>query len=339
MYYGGVWNSRDKAMFKEALRRLEGDLPPLRRVIPETWRTPQAWRPVELSPRTQMLLHTATRLYHTSLLTMGRDSESPYAYLRSRGFMDEFIRREAIGYASGDLLSAALAACGLSSEAAAEINLLDPERRNREFMAGRIVFAELDRTGRVLHLIGRAFAPWISLESPKYLSLKELSKPLYGYARLDKRESDNPVILVESPPDAITARQWGFDALANIGSKMKLEHALLLSRLRRPLVILPHNDEAKPNEKNELMIPGWAAAERWLELIGQGTIVPLPAAIKDLNEFGLVPEGEAEFVALMQRYGFERKPKSKPAQPGSQPRNWDETQQGVWATSLLSGQL
>src|SRR4029077_19603906 len=54
-YYGRAWNSRDKTMFKEALRRLEGDQPPLRRVIPETWRNPSVWRPVELSPKTQML--------------------------------------------------------------------------------------------------------------------------------------------------------------------------------------------------------------------------------------------------------------------------------------------
>jgi DNA primase len=309
MHYGGTWNSRDKTMFKEALRQLEGDLPPLRRIIPETWRNPSAWRPVELSPQTQMLLHTAARLYYTSLIALDREPGTPYAYLREREFKDETIRREVIGYASGDLLGPALAACGFTRAAAAEANLLDSNRRDREFMAGRIVFMEFDRTGRVLHLIGRAFAPWISREAPKYLSLKELAKPLYGYARLDKRESDTPVLLVESPPDAITARQWGFDALANIGSKMKREHAVLLGRLRRPIVILPHNDEPKLNQKDELQIAGWAAAERWQELIGQGAIVPLPKSIKDLNDLGKVPDGEAEFVALMKRHGFVRKPK------------------------------
>jgi DNA primase len=177
---------------------------------------------------------------------------------------------------------------------AAEVNLLDAERHEREFMAGRIVFVERDRNGRVLHLIGRAFAPWLSPDAPKYLSLKEMAKPLYGYARLDKRESDQPVVLVESPPDAITARQWGFDALAVIGARIKDEHAVMLGRLRRPLVAVPHNDGGI----------GWEAAGRWIEKIGHGRIVRLPEHIKDLNELGTATEGQAEFLARMGAEGY-----------------------------------
>jgi DNA primase len=326
--FGRAWNSRDKSMFKEALHDLEGgQLPPLRQAVPPAWQNPKAWRPVELSPRVQMLLHTAARLYHTTLLAMDRGPGTPYQYLLARGFSDATIRQEAIGYAMGDLLIPALLACGLSISAAAEINLLDAQRQYREFMTGRVVFMERDRNGRVLHLIGRAFSPLLSDHAPKYLSLKEMTKPLYGYARLDRRESDRPVVLVESPPDAITARQWGFDAVANVGARMKNEHAVLLNRLKRPLVIVPHNDGGV----------GLAAAQRWRELVGRGTLAELPDQVKDVNVLGTLEGGEREFLVLMKAHGFERKPPLKRLAGQDVPSPY--TQQMAWAETLLSSQL
>lgn len=325
--FGRAWNSRDKSMFKDALADLEGNrLPPLRQPVPASWQNPVAWRPVELSPGVQMLLHTAARLYHTTLLVVGQGPGTPYEYLRRRGFSDATIRQEAIGYAAGDLLLPALLACGLTLRAAAETHLLDAERRQREFMAGRVVFVERDRSGRVLHLIGRAFAPALSHQAPKYLSLKEMAKPLYGYARLDRRESDQPVLLVESPPDAITARQWGFDALANIGTRMKTEHAAMLARLKRPIVIVPHNDGG----------PGLAAAARWCELIGRGTLAELPDGVKDLNELGIRADGEHEFLVLMKALGYERRRRERPMGQSARPAY---TQAMAWAETLLASQL
>ena len=116
---------------------------------------------------------------------MGQGPGTPYDYLRRRGFSDATIRQEAFGYATGDLLVPALLACGLKIAAAAEMNLLDAQRRYREFMAGRVIFVDRDRSGRVLHLIGRAYASDLGAKAPKYLSLKEMSS-LYGYARLDR---------------------------------------------------------------------------------------------------------------------------------------------------------
>lgn len=290
-HFGPSWNSRDKAMFKEALGLLTGNaLPPLRQVIPATWRDARQWRPIEMTPRAQLVLHLAARLYHTTLLKLGSGPSSPQAYLQQRGFDRACLRAEGLGYASGELLGPALVVSGLSRAQAAELNLLTGQHHQREFLAGRIVFVDRDRQGRVLHLIGRAFAPWLSDEAPKYLSLKDLSKPLYGYARLDKRPSQRPVVLVESPPDAITARQWGWDALACVGAHLKEEHAVLLGRLRRPLLIVPHNDGGT----------GLGAAQRWLERIGHGHIALLPDAVKDLNELGQQPDGAAMFRELVQ---------------------------------------
>lgn len=325
--FGRAWNSRDKAMFKEVLADLDDNrLPPLRQPVPAAWQSSVGWRPVELNSDVQMLLHTAARLYHTTLLTLGHGRGTPYDYLRRRGLTDASIRQEGIGYATGDLLIPALLACRLTISSASEINLLDVVRRHREFMTGRVVFVERDRSGRVLHLIGRAFSSAMGQQAPKYLSLKEMSKPLYGYARLDRRESDRPVLLVESPPDAITARQWGFDALANTGTRMKAEHAVLLARLKRPLVFVPHNDGG----------PGLTAAERWRELIGHGTLAVLPDAVKDLNELCTREGGEREFLTLMKAHGFERQPSQRYAPPGGAPTY---TQQMAWAETLLASQL
>jgi hypothetical protein len=59
---------------------------------------------------------------------------------------------------------------------------------------------------------------------------------------------------------------------------------------------VPHNDGGA----------GLAAAERWRELIGRGTLAELPDGVKDLNELGLRQEGEREFQVLMKALGFER---------------------------------
>lgn len=301
--YRGAWNSRDVSMFKEALARLEGNaLPPVRQSIPAEWRErKRVGKPIELGLTAQLVLHAAARLYHTTLLAMGRDPGTPYAYLAGRGFSDETIRDELVGYAAGDRLGPALVAGGLSRQAAIETHLLVA---GREFLAGRIIFVERDRKGRVLHMIGRKFAPWLNDSARKYLNLKEIAKPLHGWGRLDRRRSDVPVLLVESPPDRLTAVQWGYHALAVIGTGLKEDQAVMLSRLQRPKVIVPHNDGGT----------GLQAARLWVDRIGEGAIVLLPEDIKDLNELGARPDGEAVFRDVLRKGGwhFQADPDAKP---------------------------
>jgi len=170
------------------------------------------------------------------------------------------------------------------------VNLINPEHRYREFLKGRIIFVDRDRSGRVLHMIGRRFPPLPGKDQYKYLSLAEMTKPLHGYARLDRRQSGSPVIVVESPPDRLTARQWGFDAVANIGTGMKPEHTVQLARIQRPKIIVPHNDGGT----------GWDAALRWHEQIGPlVTIARLPDSVKDLNELGQHEDAQHLFNELV----------------------------------------
>ena len=235
-----------------------------------------ATRPTMLEGPAQLALHLAARLYHTTLLASGNDAKSPLVYLRSRGFSDRTIRQQGLGYATGGMLASVLRSEGVGIEAGQRAQLLDAETGRKEFFAGRIVFIDLDRSGRVLHMIGRRFAAWLDDDSMKYLALRGASKPLYGYARLDRRASQKPVIVVESPPDRLTAVQAGIDAVAVCGTALSEEQAEQLRRLRRPLIYVPHNDESGT---------GYDAAVRWQATVGKGEIVRLPEGVKDLNAF------------------------------------------------------
>lgn len=324
--YRTAWNPCDPTMFKEAIARLDNSLPPLHTPVLSEWHSLSSSRPLELEPATQLILDLAARVYHTTLLEMGRRAGTPFHYLRERGFSEETIRREGLGYATGELLIPALAAYGFDRDRAAECHLLSADQGYREFMRGRIVFVDRDRSGAVLHMIGRRFASFLSEAATKYLCLKELSKPLYGYAQLDRRQSDSPVLVVESPPDRLTARQWGFDAVAVIGTGLKTEHALLLARLKRPKLIVPHNDGGT----------GWGAAAKWRDAIGNLTeLAPLPHGIKDLNELARSPDGPRIFNELVHLAlaKFETDREILPAGDGSSPTVARSTGMGLWTLS------
>jgi DNA primase len=150
----------------------------------------------------------------------------------------------------------------------------------------------------VVHLIGRKF-PGDNLpeETPKYLSLPDWPKPLYGFASLPYK-GRGPVMIVEAPLDMLTLRQWGYDAVAVAGADIKGEHARRLRDLDRPLVVIPNNDPA-----------GLEGAERWREAILAGDrlrVMRLPDRVgeqplKDVNELAQVERGQEIFADLVRR--------------------------------------
>ncbi len=275
--HGESWNARDKSMFREALESLRGTIAPRYQQLRSEHKIKQP--PFfSLSLDEKRALEIAARIYHATLLEIGEEEGSPFAYLRQRGFSRELIRSEGLGYVTGRRLAMALVAAGFSRDMGEHCHLLSCERGYREFMSGRIVFPDRDRYGNVVHLIGRAYAPFLGPEPIKYLSLRDQDKPLYGYEQLDRRAGETPVIIVESPPDRLTARQWGYDSVSTLGTALKEEHALLLKRLPRPKIIIPHNDDGNT---------GLKAAMKWKEQIGSLTqITRLPNEFKDLNELG-----------------------------------------------------
>ena len=125
------------------------------------------------------------------------------------------VRRFRLGLASPGALLGALAGYPPRLREAAEVAGLyirNDEGTARELLSGRIAFPDIDRHGRVLHMVGR------SLEADafiRYLSLSGLPKTIWGLADV---KPGKPVILTESIIDAVNLRQMGFQGVAFIGT-------------------------------------------------------------------------------------------------------------------------
>jgi DNA primase len=286
MRFGDRWNARDAEMFKETLAEMKGSVPrrvaaspPARFILPD-------YKPVPKTPDVMALLHRVTGLYEIQLRNAGYGPGTPLAYLRARGLSDETIRAAGIGYCSGTGLVKYLRRGGIPVELAREIYLIDGTHGDREFFRGRIVFPDRDEAGRVIHLCGRAFDySRLHPDTPKYLSLKGFDKPLHGWGGLDKAENNRPVCVVESPPDRLTLIQWGYDAIATLGTGLTESSVRLLANLKRPFIYIPHNDGGT----------GLRACQSWLESAGHGLIIELPPNFKDVNELGALPDGRETF--------------------------------------------
>jgi len=134
----------------------------------------------------------------------------------------------------------------------------------------------------VIHVAGRAGS---SKAQAKYLFLPGLPKPVYGLARLDP---SRPVFVVEGIFDYVTLWQWGYQAVATLGTSIKPQDARRLARAAK-VIFVPDSDEA-----------GEAAAARWREVVGHGVALRLPEGVGDVNDLARQPEGEAIFHHLVE---------------------------------------
>lgn len=315
--HGLEWDKTDARMFRAALEALgaspgaagagPGHSRPGRRPSPpKQHEQAAAIAPKDekfLTPMILAALDLAARVYHENLIRLGDGPETPLRYLYDRGFIWKTVRDGQFGYcpSRSDLLQVAAELMSVPQEALLEARVLRQKRSGRghyETFYGRITLTDRDFSFRVVHLIGRKF-PGDNLpeETPKYLSLPDWPKPLYGFASLPYR-GRGPVMIVEAPLDMLTLRQWGYDAVAVAGAEMKGQHAQRLRDLDRPLVIIPNNDPA-----------GLEGAERWRAAIMAGEslrFLRLPdqvggRPVKDVNELAQVERGEEIFADLVRR--------------------------------------
>jgi len=194
----------------------------------------------------------------------------------------EAIQEFQIGYCSGDMLTPVLRYLRSDPAHAEGAGLLRRQNgRTWEFFAGRITFVERDRAGQVIHMAGRALDSKARL---KYLFLPDLPKPVYGLARLDL---SRPVFVVEGIVDYVTLWQWGYQAVATLGTSIKPQDARMLARAAQ-VVFVPDRDEA-----------GEAAAARWREVVGHGEVLHLPEGAEDVNDLAQQPDGQAIFHRLV----------------------------------------
>jgi DNA primase len=200
-------------MFKEVLRRLNLETIPRQNVLP-------APLPKALDARRVQVLELASRVYHLAL--MGETGKEARGVLGGRGIDVATLRRYRIGYAAPGALTVVLAGFPRELQTLAEEAGLFHE--GREWLAGRIVFPDLNRNGAVLHMIGRA----PKRDAPlRYLSLPGLPKTVWGANNLRRNQS---VILTESIIDAVNLRQMGFQGMAVGGTSLAAHLAEQLNR-------------------------------------------------------------------------------------------------------------
>jgi DNA primase len=213
------------------------------------------------------------------------------------------IRRHRIGYATGDNLAKYFRFRGWShtlADASEQCSGTNLDRRERagdpeiasdvgligphgEFFRQRIVIPEL-RGGKVIYLVGRATQKY---QKAKYLGLPGAPKPLYG-GKLIRGASD--VYVVEGAFDWLTLVEWGYAAVALLGSHLKQEQIDELAQAER-IFIATDSDE-----------PGRKSARQLAELFGKRAriVPPLPRA-KDVNELAMRPHGREIFAELVQK--------------------------------------
>lgn len=315
--HGSEWDKTNRTMFGAALealggrpatsgaaakhpRRARATAPPHDKDTAPS-KTHQGEKPI--TPMVLAALDLAARVYHENLIKLGDEVGTPLRYLYDRGFTWKTIRDGQIGYcpSRSELLQVAAELMSVPRQALLEAGVLREKRSGKghyESFYGRITLTDRDFSFRVVHLIGRKFpGDKLPEEAPKYLSLPDWPKPLYGFASLPY-QGRGPVMIVEAPLDMLTLRQWGYDAVAVAGGEMKGQHAQRLRDLDRPLVMIPNNDQA-----------GLEGIERWREALMAGDklrILRLPAkvggqSVKDVNELAQMEKGEAIFADVVRR--------------------------------------
>lgn len=262
--------------FRDAVARLgDGHLRDRTPSPKADWRPAHRRSPKSLGSGERACLAAATEVYHNRLLTDG----SALRYVEQRGLERPTLDRWRIGYASGDELVPYLRWRRLPVQAAVRLGLL--RRDGREVFAGRVVVPEI-RAGQPIWLIGRTLA---DADDPKYLGLPG-AKPLLGW---ESAVGHSIVILVEGIFDWLTLVQWGFPALALVGTHVPgpvLD--ALATRFARLYLALDADDA------------GRAATEQIVQRLGNRAVpINLPSGVKDVAELAPRSDGRDLFARCL----------------------------------------
>ncbi len=205
--------------------------------------------PVGEKDRLYAALNAAVGYYRSSLA----ENDQARSYLFGRGIQSETIEAFEIGYAGGDwdTLPRHLDRVGIARDDAVRAGILAVSERGGHYdkLRGRIVFPIVDVQGRTIAFGGRLMQP--VAERPKYLNSAETplfskSKTLYGLSRARKAIADaGEAIVVEGYLDVITCHQGGFhNVVATLGTSLTEEHALIIGRLARRVLLAFDSDAA-----------------------------------------------------------------------------------------------
>lgn len=202
----------------------------------------------------------AARFYHSYMTSP--QGESVREYMASRRISPKFATRFGLGAAPSewDTLTRALTAQGFSKKELVDAGLAVAGKNGGIYdkFRSRLMLPVIDVRGDVVGFTSRILP---NLEGAKYLNSPDTicfkkGQLIYAlnYAKNTKRPN---LILVEGNIDVITLHQAGFDnVIATMGTALTADHARVISRYTKELVLCYDNDEA-----------GKKATERALELL------------------------------------------------------------------------
>ena len=245
--------------------------------------------------RLRNLCKEAARFYRQELFAPG--GQAARDYLIRRGVSSQTVSRFGLGY-SPDAWSALLDTMtkkGYTKEELLDAGLALKSQKGSCYdrFRNRLMFPIIDVRGNVIGFGGRVMDD----SKPKYLNSPETSifnkrKNLFAL-NVAKKTKAGMLILTEGYMDAIALHQYGFDcAVASLGTALTEEHAQLLAKYTKQVVLTYDGDEAGQNATRRA-IP-------MLERAGLQVKILRMQGAKDPDEF-LKAYGANKFQALLQK--------------------------------------
>lgn len=190
----------------------------------------------------------AARFYHDYL--KGPGGERVRAYIAQRQISPKFVTRFGLGAApdSWDELTKALTAKGYNKMELIDAGLAVAGKNGGVYdkFRARLMLPVIDVRGDVVGFTSRIMP---GVEGAKYLNTPETvifkkGRLIYGL-NLAKNTKRPNIILVEGNIDVITLHQAGFDnVVATMGTALTEEHARILARYTKELILCYDNDPA-----------------------------------------------------------------------------------------------
>ncbi len=271
----------EKVPFAEALQRLGAGTIAAKRTAPIPTVQLPSQPQLTLTAEHFTLLTAAAEVYHAAIFAQPKVLE----YLAKRRIDLDVIRQHHIGFATGDDLAKYFRFRGWDPEIAEDLGLIGPRG---EFFRQRIIFPEL-RDGKAIYLVGRRTNKY---QKAKYLGLPGAPKPVYG---LTLAQGADEVFVAEGPTDWLTLLNWGYVAIALMGSHVKEELGEQLADAKR-IYVVTHHDAA-----------GERVAHQLCETFGnRARVIPPLANAKDVNELARHPRGRETFASLVQHAKYKQ---------------------------------
>lgn len=190
------------------------------------------------------------KFYH-HLLKYSEQGEEALSYIKKRGLTEETIERFQIGFAPYDseLTVEFLQQKDFSLPFLVKHRLLNvtDQQRYLDPFRGRLIFPIHNHSGKTVAFGGRTFYK----EEPKYLNSPEhklfrKAQILYNYSKARGHiRKQNEVIVFEGYLDVITADQAQVrNVVATLGTSLSEEHAKLLRRTAKTVVLCFDGDQA-----------------------------------------------------------------------------------------------